>query len=206
VFGLLLLGTLLFAQVNLPEHEFVSGNWVLSGERLYQNDAAARLAKVNIQIPQEGLMTYEFDAQYEGGAEDGHGGFGVHLFVDKPYSAASWGAGVSYLVWLNYDEDPADEDIPAGLSAQLYRSYSNSRMELVQSLDLNNMNLLLTEENLAKPITFRIEANGETGEIRLYIPTINNVAYVQLMAKDNLPLKGDWLALRTNGMKLSFTY
>ncbi len=82
VLGLFMLGTLLFSQVNLPaEHQFVSGNWVMIGNRLYQNDAGSRLAKINIAVPQEDIMIYEFDARYEGGAEDGHGGFGLHLLI-----------------------------------------------------------------------------------------------------------------------------
>jgi hypothetical protein len=112
----------LFAQVNLPEHRFVSGSWSISGQRLYQNDANARLAKVNIRAPQSGPMLYEFAARYESGAEDGHGGFGLHIFGDKALNAASWGSGNSYLLWLNYDEKPIDKrNIPAGLSAQVYR-------------------------------------------------------------------------------------
>ncbi len=206
VLGLFMLGALVFSQVNLPaELQFASGNWGISGGRLYQNDANARLAKINIPVPQEGTMIYAFDARYEGGAEDGHGGFGLHVFVDSPYAQASWGAGSSYLLWLNYDEHPENEEIPAGLSTQLYRSYTNSRMELVQSFDLNHLTLLLTEENLSKPISFRIVADGDTGKFLIYIPTINNVSYIELNAEDNLPLKGNWVALRTNGMKLSFT-
>jgi hypothetical protein len=85
----------LFAQVQLPEHRFASGNWVISGERLYQNDARARLAKVNIRAPQNGPMIYEFNARYESGAEDGHGGFGLHVFADNVYNGPSWGTGKS---------------------------------------------------------------------------------------------------------------
>jgi hypothetical protein len=127
----------LFAQVNLPEYRFASGNWSLSGQYLYQNDAKAGLAKMNARAPQSGPMLYEFDAKYENGAEDGHGGFGLHIFVDSAFNAASWGAGNSYLLWLNYDENPISKDIPKGLSAQVYRSHSNSWMQLVQSYDLN---------------------------------------------------------------------
>ena len=97
VLALFAVGTLVFAQVDLPEHRFVSGRWFISGQRLYQTDESARLAKVNIRAPQEGIMYYEFEARYEGGAEDGHGGFGLHIFVDAAYNNVSWGAGQSYL-------------------------------------------------------------------------------------------------------------
>lgn len=199
-------GAILYAQVNLPEHRFAAGNWGISGQRLYQNDPGARLAKLNIRVPQSGPMIYEFDARYENGAEDGHGGFGLHIFVDAPYNSVSWGAGVSYLLWLNYDEKPQNRSIPAGLSAQLYRSYSNSRMDLVQSFDMNSYTDLLTAENLSQPVHFKIIANGDTGEIRVYDPTVSDgsLYYALYMDKKDLPLKGNWVALRTNGLKLSF--
>ncbi|MDR1618111.1 MAG: hypothetical protein LBS06_03570 [Treponema sp.] len=207
---LLVFGTAaaLFAQVNLPEHRFVSGSWSLSGQRLYQNDAGARLAKVNIRAPQSGPMVYEFTARYESGAEDGHGGFGLHIFGDKVLNATSWGSGNSYLLWLNYDENPIDKkNIPAGLSAQVYRSYTDSRMELVQSYDLNDYVPLLTEENLAWPVSFKIWADGNTGELRVYDPAdaSGQTWYSINLTKTALPLKGEWVVLRTNGIKLSFT-
>lgn len=200
-------GAALYAQVNLPEYRFVSGNWIVSGQRLYQNDAKAGLAKMNIKVPQSGTMQYEFDARYETGAEDGHGGFGLHIFVDSPYNRASWGAGSSYLLWLNYDEKPANKAIPAGLSAQIYRSYSDSRMDLLQSYDLNSYANLLTSDNLSYPVHFKIVADGNTGEVRVYDPTEapDSTYYVLYMDRKDLPIKGDWVALRTNGMKLSFT-
>jgi len=205
VLALLAVGTLVFAQVNLPEHRFVSGRWAISGDRLYQNDENARLAKVNIRAPQEGIMIYEFDARYEGGAEDGHGGFGFHVFVDAPFNNVSWGAGQSYLIWLNYDEKPLNRNIPVGLSAQIYRSISNSQMELLQSFNLNEYADLLTYENLADPIPFKIIVNGNTGEVQVYDPTLNNEYYYVLNLGNRTRLKGDWVVLRTNGMRMSFS-
>ncbi|MDR2049564.1 MAG: hypothetical protein LBP69_08940 [Treponema sp.] len=192
----------LFAQTRLPEYHFASGSWSFSGERLYQNDARARLAKINFRLPQSGLMLYEFDARYESGAEDGHGGVGLHIFADSALNRASWGAGRSYLLWLNYDERPINRDIPSGLSAQVYRSYTNSRMDLVQSFDLNRYTGLLTRENLAYPVHFKIFADGNTGEVQIYDPTVEDTYYVLNL---DLPSRGDWIALRTNGLKASFT-
>jgi hypothetical protein len=196
----------LFAQVQLPSYRFASGNWGFIGTRLYQNDAKARLAKINLQVPQNGPMIYEFNARYEDGAEDGQGGFGLHIFADEVYNSASWGSGKSYLLWLNYDENPVSKGIPKGFSAQVYKSYNNSRMELVQSFDLNQYSYLLTQENLSQPVPARIWVNGNTGEVRVYDPTdpdLLNYFYFYLDSKD-VPLKGNWVALRTNGIKLSF--
>jgi hypothetical protein len=206
VMALLAAGTLVFAQVNLPEHNFVSGRWNVSGGRLYQNDETARLAKVNIRAPQEGAMIYEFDARYEGGAEDGHGGFGLHIFVDNSFDNVSWGAGHSYLLWLNYDEKPINSAIHAGLSAQIYRSSSNSVMELIESFDLNEFADLLTEENLSEPVPFKIIADGNTGVVQIYDPTMLDDSYYEInLDRRYLPLKGNWAVLRTNGIRMSFS-
>ena len=199
-------GASLFAQAWPPEYRFAAGNWYLTSDRLYQNDVAARLAKVNIRAPQSGPMVYEFDARYEDGAQDGHGGFGLHIFAEDIYHKASWGSGVSYLLWLNYDENPITKDIHRGFSAQAYRSHSSSQMDLIASVDLNEYAYLLTEENLSEPIPFRIWADGNTGEVRVYDPTDpNQQSYFYFyMDKKDLPLKGNWISLRTNGMKVSF--
>jgi hypothetical protein len=200
--ALLAVGVALFAQVNLPEHRFVSGNWAVTGQRLYQNDEKAPLAKMNVKVPQSSAMQYEFDARYEGGAEDGHGGFGLHIFADAAYNGASWGAGNSYLLWFNYDEKPAGKDIPRGFSAQVYRSYSNSLMDLVQSFDLNDY---ASRVNFDYPAHIKIIADGNTGTVRVYDPLDQSVYYELYLDQKDLPMKGDWVALRTNGMKLSFT-
>ncbi len=204
VFALSCMVTQVFSQVKLPEHYFASGDWALMGPRLYQNDAEAPLAKVNIRVPQSGAMVYAFNARYESGAEDGHGGFGVHLFADDIHQRASWGSGNSYLLWLNYDENPVSKDIPAGFSAQIYRSTSNSSMKLVQSIDLNQYRYLITEENLAQPIPVKIVMNGKSGEVRVYDPTDSSYYYYFFIDSADVPLEGDWIALRTNGIRLSF--
>ncbi|MDR0464590.1 MAG: hypothetical protein LBG94_05675 [Treponema sp.] len=197
----------LFAQV-LPQHQFASGNWGLSSNRLYQNDANARLAKVNMQIPQSGTMMYPFNVRYEGGFEDGHGGFGIHIFMDTAFNGASWGAGNSYLLWLNYDEHPiANSGIPYGLSAQVYKSVNNSTMNMVGNFPLNEYTpYLLASGILSQPIPVNIMVNGNTGEVRVYDPTDSTgkfYFYFNLDQRD-LPLRGNWIALRTNGLKASF--
>jgi len=195
-----------FAQADLPEHTFASGSWSFIGSRLCQNDANAKLAKVNFKVPQSGIMLYQFNVRYEGGAEDGHGGVGIHIFMDSAVNRASWGAGKSYLLWLNYDDEPISKDIPAGLSAQVYRSVNNSRMELLVSTPLKEYERFITKENLKRTLSFKIIANGDTGEVRVYDPTDphDRKYFVFFMDKKDLPIKGSYAALRTNGIKLSF--
>jgi hypothetical protein len=193
---------------DVPEIEYArgAGSWHFTGPRLFQDDAQERLAKVNLSVPQEGEMIYEFNARYEGGAEDGHGGFGIHVFGDSRLDSPSWGSGKSYLLWLNYDEHPINDNIPVGLSAQIYRSVSHSQMELLYSMDLNDYLVYLDDETLGETVPFRIWANGNTGEVRVYDPTedLESVYFVFHLDKEDLPLKGDWIALRSNGAKVSF--
>jgi len=197
------IGVSLFAQVRLPEHHFASGNWTMIGNRLYQNDASAGMAKMNMRIPQSGPMIYEFNVRYEDGVEDGHGGFGIHVFADDVIHQRSWGNGVSYLLWLNYDERPLSRDIPRGFSAQVYRSRSNTTMDLVDSFDLNQYAHLLTWENCgANTVPGKIWVDGTSGEVRVYDPTDLNYYYYFNLPTRNL--RGNWIALRTNGLKLSF--
>ncbi|MDR0639521.1 MAG: hypothetical protein LBG27_11590 [Spirochaetaceae bacterium] len=183
-----------------------AGNWQFLGPRLVQGDEGARLAKVNLSVPQENEVFYEFNARYEGGVEDGHGGFGIHILGDSRLNYPSWGSGKSYLLWLNYDEHPVSTDIPAGLSAQVYRSDSHSEMTLLYSQDLNEYLAFLDESVLSENVPFRIVANGNTGEVRVYDPTedLESVYYVFNIDKSSLPIKGNWIALRSNGMKVSF--
>jgi len=191
----------LFAQV--PGARFATGNWRFVGDRLIQNDANARLAKAYLPVSQSGPMIYEFNARYEGGGEDGHGGFGIHVFGDEAFDRAAWGAGRSFLLWLNYDENPTTRGIPRGLSAQVYRSVSNSQMDLVESISLNEFFPLLTDENLRHPVPFRILINGDTGEVRVYDPTDPNLRdyYHFNIGRGH---RGNWIALRTNGLRMSF--
>jgi hypothetical protein len=201
----LVVSAALYAQVSVPEYTVAAGSWNLAGGRLYQNDASARLAKVNIRAPQNGPMIYEFNARYEAGGEDGHGGFGIHIFADKVFNGPSWGCGSSYLLWLNYDENPTNPNIPSGLSAQIYRSRTNSYMELLDSIDLNEYVADVYEEDLEYPVPFKIFVDGASGEVRVYDPRDPNLEdYFYYAISKGLPLKGEWVALRTNSVNLSF--
>ena len=125
--------------------DFAYGKWAVIGDRLYQSDLKAGMARVDIPAPQAGMMVYEFNVRYEdGGTDDMHAGFGIHIFVDKPSGGKSWGNGESYLLWINYDENA--KEITKGLSAQIYKSLSHSKMELIADIDLNDYAYLLTED------------------------------------------------------------
>jgi len=195
-------GICLFAQAYLPEYRFASGIWNIKGDRLYQNDEKARLAKVNIKNDQSGPMIYRFNIRYEGGD---WGGVGIHIFVEDIYHKASWGSGISYLLWLNYDEKPITKGIHKGLSAQVYRSYSSSDMRLLESVSLSDYEDILMD-SLDQEIPITIWADGNTGEVRVYDPTDPEEKryFYFYMDKKDVPMKGDWVSLRTNGLKVSF--
>jgi hypothetical protein len=194
-------GASLFAQV--PDYRIASGQWRFQGDRLYQNDTGAPLAKVNFQVPQSGPMIYEFNARYEDAPRKTHAGFGIHIFANDVIHSVSWGSGTSYLLWLNYDENPITLDIPKGLSAQVYRSISNSQMDLVESVDLNEY-VDLVDQYLSSQIPVKIWANGDTGEVRVYDPTVPALDYYFYFYLPTKGLKGNWVSLRTNDLKASF--
>lgn len=196
-------GTSVYSETVLPEHQFAVGNWKIAGNRLYQYDAEQGLAKANIKIPQERTMRYRFNVRFEGGMEDMHGGFGIHVFADSATSRASWGCGKSYLLWLNFDADPVLQEIPRGLSAQVYKSYSHSYMELVENVDLNKYAYILENASVDTVLPIDIVVNGVTGEVRVANPLQENYYFV-LNLGNTSSLKGNWIALRTNGMAASF--
>jgi len=204
----------LFAQtIPRSQFQFAAGNWGWSGNRLVQNDANASLAKANIlSLPQNGIMNYRFNMRHEGGIEDGHGGVGIHIFMDTALNAESWGAGNSYLLWLNYDETPSVAGgAQSGLTGQVYKSVNDSQMSLLYQQSFNEYLPFLIQSGFAsRDIPVNLMVNGNTGEVRLYDPTDPAGAvyfYFNLRDVDrqaSLPLRGDYVALRTNGMRVSF--
>jgi len=194
-------GASLFAQV--PEYRFAAGQWRFQGDRLYQNDTSAPLAKVNFRVPQSGPMIYEFNARYEDAPRKTHAGFGIHIFADDVIHSVSWGSGTSYLLWLNYDENPITVNIPKGLSAQIYRSISNSQMDLIESIDLNEY-VGVVDQYLSRQVPVKIWADGDTGEVRVYDPTVPTLDYYFYFYLPTKGLKGNWVSLRTNDVKASF--
>ena len=193
----------LIADGHLPYHHFAEGKWELKGDRLYQKDTNAGLAKVNIKIPQQGAMKYQFNVRFEGGLRDLHGGFGIHIFADSAYPKKSWGCGESYLLWLNYDAKPMNRSIPKGLSAQVYRSVEHYRMRLVQTIDLNRYAHIIENARPDTLLPINIIVNGRTGKVRIENPLESGKFLVFTLPIDK-PLSGNWIALRTNGMAASF--
>jgi len=76
-------------------------------------------------------------------------------------------------------------------------------MELVESVNLNEFDHLLTYENwVANTVPFRIWIEGNTGEVRVYDPSDPGLYYYVFLPARNL--RGNWISLRTNGLSISF--
>jgi hypothetical protein len=79
-------------------------------------------------------------------------------------------------------------------------------MEQVRAFDLNQYLPYISMADIEKPVTIKLLVNGNTGEVRAYDPTdraLSRYWYFYLNG-DDLPLTGNWVALRTNGASLSF--
>jgi len=75
----------------------------------------------------------------------------------------------------------------------------------VDSFDLNDYAFLLTYENcVANTVPVKIWADGNSGEVRVYDPTDPSGAYYFYFYLPERNLSGNWISLRTNGLKLSF--
>ncbi|QEN08838.1 hypothetical protein EXM22_12860 [Oceanispirochaeta crateris] len=179
------------------------GDWKITSTMLSQTDLLAGMTKANIYAPQSGTMVYEFKAKYIDGLADGKGGFGIHVFVDKPSTGKAWGEGESYLLWVNYDENPVSDSTPKGLSAQIYKSESNSRMNLVQSVSLKSVEPMLAKY-LGYTLPIKIVIDGKTGMAKVYDPFKANYYYKFPLSSDT-PLEGNYIALRTNSMGVAFS-
>ena len=179
------------------------GSWKISSSELSQTSLNAGMAKANIYVPQKDTMVYEFKAKYIDGLQDGRGGFGIHVFVDKPAAGKAWGEGESYLLWINYDENPVSSSTPKGLSAQIYKSDSNSRMNLVQSVSLSALEPMLSQY-LGYTLPVKLMIDGNSGMARIYDPFKTDVYYTFSLSRDT-PLKGDYVSLRTNSLGVAFS-
>ena len=179
------------------------GQWNLVGNRLFQKDEGAPRAKAWMPLPQDGSMIYEFTMRYEGGGEDGHGGVGIHILSDSVPRGKSWGMGDSWLLWLNYDEDPSAPGVPTGLSAQVYKSDTNSKMEIVDSVSLRYAEPLLMA-NLSYDIPIKLTYLSERGRVLIADPSGRTAGwYVDLSGSAGAD--ADYVAVRTNGVSVSFT-
>ncbi|MCF7913953.1 MAG: hypothetical protein K9L66_02170 [Spirochaetaceae bacterium] len=177
------------------------GGWRIRNNRLYQQDTQEHLAKINFPAPQRGLMEYNFDVRYEaGGLSDRMGGFGIQLFVDDAHKGKSWGNGKSYLLWLNYDENPTYGK--PGFRGQVYRSYSDTHMELLEGYDVALNPAVLTAENMQLKVPVKIQVNGNTGLVKVWDPSRPGT-YVRFYL-DEAPKSGKYISLRTNSLAVSF--
>jgi len=177
------------------------GEWTVLNNRLYQTDTQERLAKVNFRAMQEGLMEYTFDVRYEGGGlVDRMGGFGIQVFVDEAHNGKSWGNGESFLLWLNYDENPSYGN--AGFRAQVYQSVGHSNMELIDGYDIGLDSRVLTMDNMKLTIPVKIQIDGDSGLVKVWDPTREGM-YIRFYL-NKAPGKGNFLSLRSNSLAVSF--
>ncbi|MFO8043724.1 MAG: hypothetical protein R6U25_11015 [Alkalispirochaeta sp.] len=219
------------------------GDWVVRGGRLVQQDAGEPLARADREVSQSGEYELEFTIRYVDGGyrnqddfEDGiyHAGFGIHLGVENPaLGRSSWGAGESYLLWLNLDTRPEtrrDHPEHYGFRAQVYQSNSNTSMGLVRDAalerdpelssvvvdDYMSIDLVaalrawgvdLSVDDLARyldqDIPVNIRVNTRTGRIGVLDPTAPVRFYFNV---DPEVLQGDYVSLRTNGLAASYNY
>ncbi len=220
-----------------------AGDWVVRGGRLVQQDADSVLARIDRSVRQTGEYELEFTIRYVDGGyksmEDYrngvyHAGFGIHLGVENPaLGKASWGAGNSYLLWLNLDTRPEtrrNHPEHFGFRAQVYKSDSNSKMALMRdpalardpdlrrvvvsdymSIDiisaLRAWGVNVSIDDLARylnqDIPVNIRVNTRTGLVGVLDPTAPVRFYFNV---DPAVLRGDYVSLRTNSLAASFNY
>lgn len=218
-----------------------AGDWAVQGGRLVQQDAGENLARIDRRLTQSGEYELEFTIRYVGGGYDSemamrngeyYGGFGIHLGVEDPaLGRASWGAGNSYLLWLNLDTRATTrENAPEhfGFRAQVYESESNSSMALAEdpalsrdpmlsqvtmdnlmSIDIERAlrawGVVLTMEDAQRfvgvDVPINIRVNTRTGEIGVKDPTAPVRFYFSV---DPTILRGTYVSLRTNNIAAAF--
>jgi hypothetical protein len=193
-----------------------SGAWKAAGDTYAQTDLAAGMARADRELPLSGVMQLEFDVMYSGGgfrdaaaARRGryHGGFGIHIGVDRPNPKTSWGNGKSYLLWLNLDSQVPEQSEHYGLRAQVYDSASAARMELVKKLNIEVLPLREVLPLLAqvpnRKVHIRLVINTDTGELRFYDPFDAGRYYFFYLEPKRL--KGRFISLRTNKLGVDFS-
>lgn len=220
-----------------------SGDWVVRGGRLVQQSTSAPLARIDRMVTQSGTYEIEFSIRYVDGGyssmqnmADGiyHAGFGIQLGVENPaLGRASWGAGNSYLLWLNLDtraETRRNDPEHYGFRAQVYRSTSNTTMalgrdpalardpvlsryverdlmsiDIIEALRAWGVDLSVNDigQFLNQDVTINIRVNTRTGEIGVLDPTAPVRFFFTV---DPAVLRGNYMSLRTNGFAASFNY
>ena len=219
------------------------GDWTIDSGRLVQSDSETGLARIDRMAAQDGIYELEFTIRYMGGGYESeealangeyHAGFGIHVGVEDPaLGRMSWGAGESYLLWLNLDtreETRRNHPEHYGFRAQVYESVDNSTMTLARnsmvrqdpnlrrvtvddyvSIDLftalRNMGVDVSIEDgrqfLTRDVPINIRVNTRTGEIGVLDPTAPIRFWFPV---DPEILEGDYFSLRTNDLAASFNY
>ena len=160
VVALLCLPFVLFAQMTVVDDSFSRmgawvpgyGDWSVERGRLVQESTAAGMARIDREVPQEGVYQIDFTIRYVDGGyrsmadyESGryHAGFGVHLGVtNPPLRGKSWGNDESYLLWLNLDTRPQTRRSAGahyGFRAQVYESSDHVTMDLMRSGEMRRL-------------------------------------------------------------------
>lgn len=190
--------------ISIPGTIAAYGEWKMVDGRLAQLDTKAGMAMFHAPLPQAGVMQYEFDVKYVDGLQDGYGGFGVQLFVDKPSARKAWGAGKSWLLWVTYDPKAYGG---TGIFGQAYQSRSNVDMRLLHKGDAYQLPASYAAkigagalQTARLPVKIVIDSN--TGTVKVYDPTRANYYYRFSLGG---PLgKGAYASLRTNSLAASF--
>ncbi len=200
------------------------GEWGVRGGMLVQRDTETGLARIDRRVPQSGEIEISFKVRYEaGGFEDQsalrrgllHGGFGIHVGVENPpLGRVAWGAGNSYLLWLNLDTRRAtltDASEHFGFRGQVYRSTNNATMNLTPynvdiTAELENIGITLgvnqIDQFLGILVPMKIRVNYNTGRIMVMDPT-NPSLWFYFDVEPSV-LRGNYLSLRTNSLAVSF--
>lgn len=230
---LLLLPLAVSAQVIIDDDFSTLGEWVpgygewgIRGGMLVQRDTDTGLARIDRMVPQSGEIEISFKVRYEAGGFESqsalaamqlHGGFGIHVGVENPpLGRVAWGAGNSYLLWLNLDtraETARDAREYLGFRAQVYESVTNSEMTLGSAYNVDiiaalnaagiDVELLDLAPIAAAPVQMKIRVNVATGKIMVMDPTNPTLWFA--FDVDRRVLRGDYISLRTNNLAVSFS-
>lgn len=201
------------------------GEWGIRGGMLTQRNTETGLARIDRRVPQSGEYEISFMVRYEAGgfadqaalqAGQLHAGFGIHVGVENPpLGRIAWGAGESYLLWLNLDTRTATMrnamDQHFGFRGQVYESARNSQMDLTP-LNVDIQAALATigvdlgindlDQFLVGQIPMKIRVNVDTGRVLVMDPT-NPSTWFYFDVEPSV-LRGNYLSLRTNSLALSF--
>jgi len=234
---LLLLPLTVSAQVVIMDDFATLGDWVpgygewgIRGGMLVQRDTGTGLARIDRMVSPTPVTSGEYEVsfkvRYEAGgfesqaalmAQQLHAGFGIMIGVENPpLGRVAWGAGNSYLLWLNLDtktETAMNAREHLGFRAQVYHSTKNSEMTLMPAYNVDilaalnaygiSMSLADLQQFLSAPVQIKIRVNFGTGRVMVMDPT--NPTLWFYFDLDPSVLRGNYVSLRTNELAVSFS-